>query len=127
MSEVVLDATALLALLLDEAGGKVVEEHLPEAKVSAVGLAEVAARLADRGMPVEEIRSVLDALGIEIVPFDADLAYTSAEFGKTSRSRAVSLGGRASLALGRSREAVVISADREWADLNVGVKIEVVG
>lgn len=126
MSDVVLDATALLALLLDEPGGKLVEERLPQAMISSVGLAEVAARLADRGMPVEEIRSVLDALAVEVVSFDAEMAYTSAELGPLMRDLGVSLGGRATLALGRTREAVVMTANREWARLDIGVPVEIV-
>ena len=126
MSDVVLDATALLALLLDQPGGRLVEERLPQAMISSVGLAEVAARLADRGMPVEEIRSVLDALGVEVVSFDAEMAYASAELGPTMRQAGISLGGRATLALGRSREAVVLTANRDWSALDVGVQVEVV-
>lgn len=127
MSEVVLDATALLALLLDESGGKQVEEHLADAKVSAVSLAEVAARLTEQGMPIDEIRDVLEALGVEVVPFDTEMAYMSASLRVPAHKRRISLGARASLALGKGRDAAVLTADQGWAKLDIDVRIDVIG
>ena len=49
MSEVVLDASALLALLNDEPGAGEVEKTVPGAIISAVNLSEVVAKLAERG------------------------------------------------------------------------------
>jgi PIN domain nuclease of toxin-antitoxin system len=49
MSEVVLDASAILALLNAEPGAAVVEEAVPGAVMSAVNLSEAVAKLAERG------------------------------------------------------------------------------
>ena len=46
---VVLDASALLALLLAEPGAARVAALLPDATVSAVNLSEVVAKLAEHG------------------------------------------------------------------------------
>ena len=45
-----LDASALLALLNHEPGSELVEEQIPGAFISTVNLAEVAGKLADLGM-----------------------------------------------------------------------------
>ncbi|MBA3425206.1 MAG: PIN domain-containing protein, partial [Rubrobacter sp.] len=47
MSEVVLDASALLALLNREPGHEEVARIVPDAAISAVNLSEVAAKLAE--------------------------------------------------------------------------------
>ena len=51
----VLDASALLCLLFDEPGADRVERALPEALISAANLAEVIAKLADRGLDRNEV------------------------------------------------------------------------
>ena len=72
MPEVVIDASALLALLNDEPGADVVAEALPQGIISAVNLSEVIAKLCDAGMPEKAIHQALQPLGIEIIPFDEE-------------------------------------------------------
>lgn len=60
MSEVVLDASALLALLNREPGHEeIARRNTSRAAISAVNLSEVAAKLAESGMPGEVIRGTL--------------------------------------------------------------------
>lgn len=49
--EVVLDASALLALLNQEQGSDVVAASIPEAIISTVNLSEVISKLVDAGLP----------------------------------------------------------------------------
>jgi ribonuclease VapC len=51
VSEFVLDASALVALIEEELGADRVREAVPNAVVSSVNLSEVAAFLTQRGMP----------------------------------------------------------------------------
>ena len=53
MTELILDASAILALLNQETGAEVVQAALAYAKVSTVNLAEVVTRLSLMGMPPE--------------------------------------------------------------------------
>ncbi|MDR7544995.1 MAG: PIN domain-containing protein, partial [Armatimonadota bacterium] len=75
MSNLVLDASALLALLQGEPGVERWETAVGDAAISAVNLSEVVAKLADAGMSEEEIRTTLEPLGLEVVDFDAEQAY----------------------------------------------------
>ena len=59
MPKVVMDASALLALLNEEPGADVVGEALLGAIISAVNLSEVVAKLCNAGMPEKAIRRVL--------------------------------------------------------------------
>ncbi len=125
MNEAILDASALLVLLNDEPGSKAVAESLPGAAVSAVNLSEVVAKLADRGMPLESIRSALDGLGLEVHPFGAESAFAAGNLRPATKSLGLSLGDRACLALGKSLSRTVLTADRRWKSLALGVKVQV--
>ena len=57
MSRAVLDASALLAVMLDEPGAEVVEAHFEGAVISAVNLAEVGAKMIERGATPELIEA----------------------------------------------------------------------
>ncbi len=123
MAVTVLDASALMALLLDEPGAAEVEAVLGGALISAVNLSEVAGKLAERNMPGAEIRLALDAVGAEAVAFDATQAYEAGALRPATRAAGLSLGDRACLALGRTRGARVLTADAAWSGLDVGVEI----
>jgi PIN domain nuclease of toxin-antitoxin system len=126
LSEYVLDASAVLALLNAEAGGEAVKPILPKSSMSAVNQAEVVSRLAAVVMPEEEIRVALGLLGIEIVPFDEELAYRSGLLYPKASASGLSLGDRACLALGMRDSAVVVTADRAWGDVQVDAQIELI-
>ena len=85
MSEFVLDASAVLALLNQETGAGLVEEVLPHSVISTVNLSKIVARLASKGMPGNEIREVFSLLGLESVPFDEESAILSGLLSTTTR------------------------------------------
>ncbi len=119
MSSAVLDASALLALLKREQGGEVVAEALAQgAAIGAVNLSEVVARLAEAGMPEPDIRQVIEPLGLDVIAFDADLAYLAGMLRATTRQLGLSLGDRACLALGRRLGLPVLTTDRAWLGLS---------
>jgi ribonuclease VapC len=126
MSEFVLDASALLALLNAEKGAEIIQGLLPNAVISAVNLAEVVARLAFLGMPESEIRNILTLLGLEIVPVDTEQAFQAGFLFPLTRSHGLSLGDRSCLALAKAVNATAVTADQAWGDLNLGVGIKLV-
>ncbi len=122
----VLDASALLALVGAEPGWERVAEVLPRAVVSTVNLSEVVAKLADRGIPAAEISELLAGLGLTLVDFDADSAYRAGELRRIEGGRRLALGDRACLALASSQSAVALTADRDWTRLDAGVEVELI-
>lgn len=126
MTGVVLDASAALAVLLREAGGDSVEPHCPGATISAVNLAEVVARLAERGTAESDVRSAISDLGLLVVPFDADGAIATGMLRLPTKAFGLSLGDRACLALARERKVPALTADRRWSGLDVGVEIRLI-
>lgn len=126
MDSVVLDASAVLALLHREQGADVVEANLASSMISTVNVAEVCTRLTDRGMTDSDIRDVVAALGMTVVQFDEELAYASAALRSRTRIRGLSLGDRACLALAEHLALPALTADRIWADVNVGVDVRLI-
>jgi len=126
MISCVLDASAVLAYLAEETGFKEIEKLLGEAGVSAVNIAEVASKLAERGTSVERVRQTIEALGVEVIPCDETLAYLIGELRASTKGAGLSLGDRACLATAIQRGVRAITADRSWKSLKLGVRIHVI-
>jgi len=126
MADVVFDSSAILALLHREPGADIVLQHAGNAIVSAVNLGELGARLVEHGMPEDDVRAVVGAVGVDIVPFDEDQAYASAFLRRATHARGLSLGDRACLALAKSRGLPALTADRIWAELEIGIEIRLI-
>ncbi len=126
VSSAIVDASALLAILNQEPGTEPWAEEIARASISAVNLSEVVAKLADLGMSESEVRGILDPLGLDVVAFDAPQAYLAGLLRPATRELGLSLGDRACLALGGSLKIPVLTADRSWRKLRVGLEIRVI-
>src|SRR5580700_2513417 len=126
MIKCVLDASAILAYLEGEAGSQDVEKLLDEAGASAVNIAEVASKLAERGAPADRIRQTIQALGIEVIPCDEAIAYQVGELRRSTKKLGLSLGDRACLATALQYNVRAITADRDWKTLKIGARIHVI-
>jgi ribonuclease VapC len=120
----VLDASALLCLLHDEKGAARVAEALPRSIVSAVNLSEAIAKLGDAGLPVDHISAAIESLQLSIVSFEEDQAEFAGLLRPKTRHVGLSFGDRACLALGLMRKAIVLTCDRAWLKLDLGVAVE---
>jgi ribonuclease VapC len=114
----ILDASALLALLNGEPGAEQVASVLAKARISAVNLSEVVAKLSDYGMPEAEIREALGGLGLEVAPFGEAQAYAAGLLRGVTRARGLSLGDRAFLALAQDQGLPALTTDSGWAGLS---------
>ena len=126
MSEVVLDSSALLALLNREPGHEEVARAVPDAAISAVNLSEVAAKLAEGSMPEEAIREALEGLALEVHDFGRELAFRAAMLRPLTKSRGLSLADRACLALGQRLDLPVLTTDRVWEELELEVEVRLI-
>jgi PIN domain nuclease of toxin-antitoxin system len=116
-----------MALLNQEQGSDVVSEALGEgAAISAVNLSEVVAKIADTGTSEAIIRSALSRLNIDIIPFDAELAYLAGLLRPPTRQAGLSFGDRACLAVAQQLGAEALTTDRAWLDLQLDVPIRLV-
>lgn len=122
----VVDASAVLAFVNNEPGSEAVESVLDNAIISTVNLAEVGAKLVDKGMTVEEARQVRTSLGLQVRDFDESLAEESVRLRSVTKSGGLSLGDRACLALAVLEKAEVLTTDRIWAELDIDCDIQVI-
>lgn len=117
MSAIVIDASAILAAILGEAGGDTVFDKLEDATVSTVNVAEVYTYAAINDLPSDAIDAFFADTGIEIAPFDQQQAVTAGQLASIMRKAGLSLGDRSCLALAKLRGLEVLTADRAWEQI----------
>lgn len=122
----VVDASAVIAVILREPGWEKVADVLAQARISTVNLSEVIAKLVDRSWEHERAVSTAHGMGATAVEFDVRQAIEAGWLRSVTRSRGLSLGDRACLALAIVEGARVLTADRAWAGLDLGIEIEVI-
>lgn len=125
MTSVVLDASAVLALIRDEPGADKVIPHVGRAAISAVNLQEVVKELLLSGLDEATTRELLDELRLDIRAHDAAAAFAAAALHAQTRQYGRGLGDRSCLALAMQLGVPALTADREWKKVRVkNLKVE---
>lgn len=125
MSRVVLDASALLALVHREPGQDLVAASVAEAAISAVNLAEVIGKLAERGLPLDRAKAIALAFGLEVISLDSGLAAAAGQLRPATRSAGLSLGDRCCLATAMALGLPALTAEVAWEPLADVLGVEV--
>jgi ribonuclease VapC len=123
----VLDASAVLAFFQAEPGAPVVARALAAGTLlSTVNLTEILTLLSERGTPMDGAGIFVRRLNCAVVSFDEDQAIAAAALRLRTRHLGLSLGDRACLALAAARGLPVLTADRTWAKLDLGIEVELI-
>ena len=130
MSKIVLDASAVLAMIFREPGGDRVETALDatsqgtdtEIAISSVNWCEVLTKLqrSPAALTPQELAGILS--GVEVVPFERSGAELAAQINLLAPF--ISLGDRACLALASARKAAAWTTDKTWNRVKASVAIE---
>lgn len=123
---VVLDASAMLALLFEERGASFVRPQARRGQLLSVNFTEVIERVIRAGGNPGQAEHTIDRLEIAIVPFDRILARRAADLRAPTRFIGASLGDRACLALGLTTALPILTADRDWQQLDLGLDIRII-
>jgi ribonuclease VapC len=123
---IVLDASALLAFLLNEPGGDSVSKRLDEACMSTVNLAEVLSKTEERGGDAKALLAQIARTPIEMAPLTVAGALAAARLRPKTKSAGLSMGDRVCLALAQERGCEAWTADKRWASLKLGVAVHLV-
>jgi ribonuclease VapC len=127
MNKVVLDASAILAVINGESvTEKLTAQLLARAVGSTVNLAEVQTKLLSCGWTSEQAWEDATSPVRDVLPFDEEQARIAGDLSIQTRPLGLSLGDRACLALGISLKAPVYTAERAWKKLKLGVKVHVI-
>jgi ribonuclease VapC len=110
-----LDASAVLAVLLEEPGGDFVFGQMNDSHMSVVNLSEVYATLMDSGMTFDEAQEIVDPLPIRIRTFRDAHAWQTAKLRPITKKLGLSLGDRACLTHALFADLPVLTGDRRMA------------
>lgn len=126
MTKTVLDASVILALLTKEIDSSTIIDEITNALISTVNYSETIAKLFEWGMSEAEVNEALE-FDLKIKIFDADQAYLAGQLRPMTKKYGLSFGDRACLALAISNEAIALTADRSWKNLDIdGLKVKLV-
>lgn len=126
MTGYILDSSVVLAVLLDETGADRGLQYFQKGQCCSVNVTEVVARLIDKGRTPDEATADFIDTGLSVDDFGADLAVHAGRLRAMTKHKGLSLGDRACLALAIQKGAIAVTADRQWADLDVGCAIEII-
>ena len=124
MASIVFDASAILALLRDEPGANIVARYIGDGLISGVNLQEVIKGLLRREVPIDAALAMLDALHLDVRPHGRDDAVAAARLYPATKEFGSGLGDRTCMALAIAEGLPVLTADREWARIEIpGLKL----
>ncbi len=126
MTDHVLDASVVLAILADEPGAVKGIKLVPRALVGAVNHSEIISKLTEWGRPGDSIIAALKPFDYRIADFTPDLAFKAGLLRDGTKALGLSLGDRACLALAMRERLPAYTTDRRWAELKIGVEVIVI-
>jgi PIN domain nuclease of toxin-antitoxin system len=127
MNDVVLDASAILALLQHERGAeRLTGEILDRAVASSVNLAEVQSKMVKGGFSPGEAWQLAVSTVKLVIPFAAEHARAAGSLITSTEKYGLSLGDRSCLALAIELQAPIYTTEQIWKNLKVGVPIYVI-
>jgi len=127
MNRVVLDASAILAVIGGEPGAeKLTSDLLGRAVCGTVNLGEVQTKLVSRGWTPDQAWEDATSPVREIVAFDEEQARIAGDLVTQTRQLGLSLGDRACIALGIALKVPVYTAEKAWKKLKVSIRIHVI-
>lgn len=126
-SNIILDASALIAFAYGDKGHAIVAEILPYAVMSSVNVTEVVKHLLANGAPEIEINNLIDKSLEKIITFDRKQAFIAASLFDHTKQFGLSLADRACLALAQDTGFIIYTADKIWSKLNIdGVSVKLI-
>lgn len=129
-NKIVIDTSAVIALINKEEGFEVVEKHLGNAIISSVNFSEVITVVNRELFKTENERAeglklIKNTLS-HIVEFDIEQAITAALLDSITKKHGLSLGDRACLALAKNQKLPVLTADKAWKEIEIGVRVQLI-
>jgi ribonuclease VapC len=129
-NKIVVDTSAVIALINREEGFEVVEKYIGNAVISSVNFSEVITVMNRELFKTEEERAeglkLIKNTFSHIVEFDTEQAIIAASFDSTTKKYGLSLGDRACLALAKHQKLPALTADKVWKELDLGIKVKLI-
>jgi ribonuclease VapC len=113
-------------MIFGEPGADAILRHGADAAMSAVNVSEALAKLSDRGAELDWAERRITQLAPTIFVFDQEIARLAGRMRAATRYRDISFGDRACLATGLRWSLPVVTADRMWSDIDLGVDVRLI-
>lgn len=123
---IVVDASVVLAAMLNEPGGEVFLNLTDDYRLSTMNLGEIVSRLSEKGLSAGAVALAIAPLLDSCVALTPGQAIQAGLWRAETKRFGLSMGDRICLALGLELGAEVYTADRAWANLDIGVKVRVI-
>ena len=123
MSDIVLDASAVIALLRQENGAAVVAAQVRGATMSTVNVAEVFQRMLELGVDPQAVVRQLVRFDVNVVPLSLRQAERAAALRAPTRPKGLALGDRVCLALALELGLPVLTGEEKWLEVPTGVDV----
>ena len=121
-----MDASAVLASLQGEPGADVVDAALAGSAISMINFAEVVSKLISRGMAGADAVIAARRFGARLVDADEDQAAMAGVIHAATRPAGISMADAFCLALAKRLGAAVLTSDRAWKSLDLGVEVTLI-
>jgi ribonuclease VapC len=122
---IVLDSSAVLAVLRDEPGAENALEMMVGGVITAINLGEVAQVQFRDGFSRDVIERAIEELAIPVISVDAEIAFTAAEMRMTVLAKGMSQAACICLALAKREGVPALTGDRKWLEIAETVGVEV--
>ena len=122
----ILDASALLALLQGEPGADKVQAVLHRAIINTVNWSEVIQKLSVRDPDAADIRAEMELTGLKIMPFTIDQAEICASLWEQAQPFGLTLADGSCIATGIDRNMEIMTTDKVWQEMELPIAVHVI-
>ncbi len=122
----IVDASTVLAVMLEERGGEDAIGLLDKAIISTVNLSEVYRKLVEGGLQIADAISEVDRFELTPSEFCAVQASEAARLRPLTKHLNLAFADRACLALATKLQLPIFTADRVWSELNLDLDIRLI-
>ena len=123
INKIVFDSSALITLFAKEPGYETVRQNLRHAIISSVNIAEVYKYCIEvQDLIEDDCRTLIKLSGIKIIDFCEEQALISAKIIKKTKQYGLSLGDRGCIALAMFKNYPILTCDKIWQKVDLGVE-----
>jgi ribonuclease VapC len=121
-----MDSSAVLASIQGEPGAEVVDAALAGSVISMINFAEVVSKLISRGLTGADAVIAARRFGAQLIEADEDQAAMAGVIHAATRPAGISMADAFCLALAKQLGAPVLTSDRAWKSLDLGVEVRLI-
>jgi ribonuclease VapC len=118
-----IDSSAFVASVLGERGWELAKADIDVGIMSLINVAETVSVLMRKGLSYAD---AVDAIETSEMKFHVPTLNDAYEAARLVQTPGLSLGDSFCLALAKSLNTAAVTADRMWAELNLGVTVELI-